>query len=113
MCKIWERRGGQGRSHKEACVYLLQVLKVLEKIGTSLIGIETHNTTMFKSSSKISTVGRLLDWTNKAEKEALCCLRWVSLGRFDTKHKRNANASWLTWPRLRRRPKPTRRRLRR
>eukprot|EP00964_Phaeocystis_antarctica_P084784 scaffold53470_cov65-Phaeocystis_antarctica.AAC.1 len=20
VCKIWERRGGQGRSHKEACV---------------------------------------------------------------------------------------------
>ena len=57
------------------CVYLLQVLKVLEKIGTSLIGIETHNTTMFKSSSKITTVGRLLDWTNKAEKLAVAKVR--------------------------------------
>jgi len=54
---------------------LLTVLKVLETIGTSLIGIETHNTTMFKSSSKISTVGRLLDWTNKAEKLAVAKVR--------------------------------------
>ena len=48
---------------------------MLETIGTSLIGIETHNTTMFKSSSKITTVGRLLDWTNKAEKLAVAKVR--------------------------------------
>ena len=42
---------------------------VLERIGTSLIKFEKHTTTMLNSSSKITTVARLLNWESKADEK--------------------------------------------